>query len=524
MLKPISYGEPTELDRLLFERMVPADHYLRRVKAAIDFEFVREVVADCYSASMGRPGEDPVRMLKLIFLQFQYDLSDADVIEQARVNIAFRYFLDLSTESRVPSASLVSDFRVRLGPERFKRILERVVGQAREMKLVKDRLRLKDATHVIANVAVPSTIALVAQMRQRLLDALRAFVPEQVGEQEAEAELIRVATSDLKDAQRLLARVEQLRRVVALGDEVLERAHAKAAARSGSEGGVETGAVRAVTEALERAHKVLSDREEGAKDKLVSLVDPDARVGKHGQFYDGYMLDVLLDADSELITAIEVAPANADEAAHTEAMIESEEAAHGNDIEAISIDSIGYRGDVLERLIDAEDGPKLAVYVPPYKPGGAKPDRFRIEQFILDEQTGMLRCPGGQQTGPSGRKNNSAGTKYYFKAKQCGACPLREQCLGAGSTSPYRIVVKNDYETQYLRAQDVARTAAYEQVRRQHPRIERKLADMIRNHGGRRVRYWGRARARIQYFATAVVVNIKRIVNHLLPAQQAQTA
>ena len=52
-------------------------------------------------------------------------------------------------------------------------------------------------------------------------------------------------------------------------------------------------------------------------------------------------------------------------------------------------------------------------------------------------------------------------------------------------------------------------------VRREHPRIERKLADLIRWHNGRRVRYRGRLRVKIQYLLTAVVVNCKRIVKLL---------
>jgi hypothetical protein len=40
------YIEPTELDLLIFEKLVPTDHYLRQVKAIIDFEFVRSAVQD----------------------------------------------------------------------------------------------------------------------------------------------------------------------------------------------------------------------------------------------------------------------------------------------------------------------------------------------------------------------------------------------------------------------------------------------------------------------------------------------
>jgi hypothetical protein len=54
------------------------------------------------------------------------------------------------------------------------------------------------------------------------------------------------------------------------------------------------------------------------------------------------------------------------------------------------------------------------------------------------------------------------------------------------------------------------------QVRRAHPAIERKLAEVVRQHDGRWARYRGRARNRIQYLLTGLVVNVKRMVRLLL--------
>src|SRR5215510_4979112 len=122
MLKAEYVVTPTEMDLVVFEKLIPADHYLRRLKMAIDFEPCRALVADCYAAGTGAPAEDPVRMLKLSLLQFQSDLSDSQVLRQAQVNVAFRFFLDLSVESALSVPSLLSQFRTRLGAERFTRV------------------------------------------------------------------------------------------------------------------------------------------------------------------------------------------------------------------------------------------------------------------------------------------------------------------------------------------------------------------------------------------------------------------
>src|SRR5262249_13192048 len=113
MLKTKYYTEPNEIDKIVFEKLITANHYIRQVKEEIDFEQLREVVKDCYSPNMGRGAEDPVMMMKLAFLQFHYNLSDREVISEARVNVAFRYFLDLSLDSQLPVPSLISQFRTR---------------------------------------------------------------------------------------------------------------------------------------------------------------------------------------------------------------------------------------------------------------------------------------------------------------------------------------------------------------------------------------------------------------------------
>jgi hypothetical protein len=73
---------------------------------------------------------------------------------------------------------------------------------------------------VIANIAILSTIQLVAQVRDKLLGSLQPYAPEQVKAAMLEIERIRQVTADLKDEDRLLHRVQHLRQIVAGADEV----------------------------------------------------------------------------------------------------------------------------------------------------------------------------------------------------------------------------------------------------------------------------------------------------------------
>jgi hypothetical protein len=281
--------------------------------------------------------------------------------------------------------------------------------------------------------------------------------------------------------------------------------------------------VAAFSAALEVAHQVLNDREPGATDKLLALTDSDARTGKPGDYYDGYLLDVSMDADSELICALDVLPANGDEGANATSLIMSEEQAHGNDIASRSIDRMGYRGDLLATLSDDANGPQLTVYVPPLEWLPPAPELFQPAAFLLNEARDEVRCPGGATTRTRKRAERGHGWRFAFSIPQCRACSVRAQCVKPDAQRG-RTVIKSDYEAQYHAARQRAQTAEYHAVRREHPRIERKLAELVRWHAGRRVRYRGRLRVKIQYVLTAIVVNCKRMVKLLSLPRQPQLA
>ena len=114
----------TVLDQEIFGATVPGDHYLRGVHNAIDFGPIRTVLLSSYHPTLGRPPYEPLVLLKLEFLQYQYDLSDREVINHSQVNMAFRLFLDLSLHSPLPDPSLLTYFRKRLGPEAHQRVFQ----------------------------------------------------------------------------------------------------------------------------------------------------------------------------------------------------------------------------------------------------------------------------------------------------------------------------------------------------------------------------------------------------------------
>lgn len=493
----------TEFDHKVFDAIVPQEHLLIDVDRVIDWSSFTSILEEYYSRNRGQPAILPVIMLKLEFLRYMYNLSDRQVMERADTDMIFRWFLKVPISFQLPDASVLSKFRGRLGMVGFKRVFSQLVVLARQSGFVKDRLRLKDATHVIANIAVPPVIKLIAQIRDRLLRDLECFDSES-------ATGFRVAVESLRESCKGATVAIQLEQRVDLLADVVQ-----AAAKLPIPVDVDTNvAWRNLRETLAVAQKILYDQahpKEGRR--TVSIVDSEARRGKHGEWYDGYVVDVMMDADSELITEIQVLEAGGDEAKSAVELIRNEQATHGNKIEQFSIDGAGFNGKMLRACEELD----VAVIVPPKPiPQGSV---FPNTDFELSEDGKTVTCPAGEQSSYSQDDKRKNGTIFRFKRQQCDSCPLVAKCMAKPGTGLFgRSVQKNDYQAEYDRARAKAATDEYEDVRREHPAIERKLNEMANHHQGRRARYWMRAKVSAQQIMTAFTVNVKRMTK--LPTEE----
>ncbi len=133
----------------LYDKIIPKNHFLRKLKENIDFSFVNKLLEKEYSEQYGRPAKEPELMYKLLFLQIKDRLTDREVIERAKTDMAYKYFLDLNLEEEVPSYSLLSVFRnTKIKEEKIlEEMLKETVRQAIEKGVVKSNSIIVDATH-----------------------------------------------------------------------------------------------------------------------------------------------------------------------------------------------------------------------------------------------------------------------------------------------------------------------------------------------------------------------------------------
>ena len=104
------------------EKRVRADHPLRRVKAAIDFSFVRGEVARCYGKN-GNESVDPEVIMKMMFLLFFDDVaSERELMKVIAERLDYLWFLGYGLEDEIPDHSVLSKARARWGQEVFERL------------------------------------------------------------------------------------------------------------------------------------------------------------------------------------------------------------------------------------------------------------------------------------------------------------------------------------------------------------------------------------------------------------------
>ena len=486
-------------DLAIYDRVLPQKSLLLDALDEVDWSEFEQLVFACYVPGAGQPAYPPLRMLKIEFLSYLYGLSDRQVIERASTDILFRYFLQIGLMAPLPDPSSLTRFRARLGVENFQKIFDLLVSQARKRGLVQDRLRLTDASHVIASIAVPNTLGLLAQLRDRMLHVIGSLSV-------ADADGFRIKMKSIRDEEDSSDASARLQNRVTLVSSMLDWIND----HLGNNPASQTNEILSVRDI---ATKILREsRDPSLKDRTLSVVDPDARTGFHHGFYTGYAVNILVDADSGLVTTMDVVASNADEARTSVALVKHEEEVQCNDIKSLSIDGIGFHGPTLREL---EDPDGLAINViTPVRDFSPTPG-FDASHFESINDGERLRCPQGHVSQKGATIKDKPNLQIYeFAPSHCRNCPQRSECHPTmkDTSRKGRKVRINDYTPEFEKARKKASTEEYASIRKEHPMVERTLNELLNHYGGRHARYWGVAKTKIQQLLTGTVMNLQRMM------------
>jgi transposase len=140
------------------EQRVSENHLLRKIKKAIDFDFVYQEVNDSYGYN-GNVSVPPPVILKMLLLLVLYNVrSERELLETLPVRLDWLWFLGFELDSEVPNHSVLSKARVRWGVETFKGFFERIVGQCVVAGLVDGKKLFIDSSLIDANASNNSVV------------------------------------------------------------------------------------------------------------------------------------------------------------------------------------------------------------------------------------------------------------------------------------------------------------------------------------------------------------------------------
>ena len=141
------------------EDLVPEDNFYRRLEAALDLSFVRDLVRPLYARG-GRPSVDPVVFFRLqLVLFFEGLRSERELTRVAADRLSVRWYLGYDLHEPLPDHSNLTRTRERLGLSVFRRFFERmIVEECVEAGLVRGDELFFDSTKVEGDAAVDSLV------------------------------------------------------------------------------------------------------------------------------------------------------------------------------------------------------------------------------------------------------------------------------------------------------------------------------------------------------------------------------
>jgi signal transduction histidine kinase len=478
-----------------------------------------------YCSDNGRRSVPPSLLATALVLQAYARVSDAEATERAAYDLRWKVALGIDVEARPFAKSTLQEFRAQLiVHEQQGALFQRSLALAQAQGRFKGRaLRLAvDTTYILGRGAVQDTYNLLAagivlvlrvlgkQARQSVVAYAKGIKLERYvsgssvkGQAEldwSDAAARRAFLQEIvADAERLLAVVREARAMLVAGSGAETRLVAAAGCLS-----------RVLQQDLERKADGVALKDGVSRDRQVSVHDPEMRHGHKSarKRFDGHKASIAVDAETQLITAVDVLAGNAPDATGALALVEASEAATDT-VVAETVGDCAY-GDGGTRQAFADAGRTLVAKVATTTNQG----RYPKTAFVLDLDADTCTCPAGQTVAGPARRDGRGRRVFRFAALVCAACPLRAQCVrGTGG----RTIAVHPQERLLQAARALQASPGFRAYRALRQVAEHRLARLVQL-GIRQARYVGRKQTLFQLLLAAAVANLTLLAHHPVTA------
>lgn len=436
-----------QFETITLDELVPEDHLVRQIDAAIDFEFIRDAVAHLYCPDNGRPAIDPVRLIKMMLLGYLFGIpSERRLVKEIQVNVAYRWFLRMALTEKVPDASTLSQNRLRRfnHSDVFQQIFDHIVEQALSRGMANGRVLYTDSTHLKAD----------ANPRRAVNEERPVGVSEYLEQLDAAVEADRK-----KHAKKPLPAV-----------------------------------------------KKISENAVAVKNTKVSTTDPESgfmhRDNKPKGFF--YLDHRTVDGKHGIILDTHVTPGNVHDSQPFIGRLERQVARFGLEPVAVGVDA-GYFTAAVCHLTQ-ERGIAL---VPGYRRPHKGQNDFQKKHFRYDETRDVYVCPAEALLVYSTTDRN--GYRHYRSDPAvCQRCEQRQRCTQnskAQKTITRHVWEASKEEANRLRLTKWGKKI----YARRKETVERSFADAKQHHGHRYARFRGLSKVQMQCLLAATAQNMKKM-------------
>jgi transposase/IS5 family transposase len=498
----------TDRYRLFREKILPA------------LRGAREKFAELYCVTSGRPAIEPVIMAGTTLLQFMEKAPDRKAVNELRLNIGWKYALDLTLDYAGFDPSSLVYFRRRLvnsGSERL--LFDTILHELQKAGLVRKKRKERiDSTHIVGNVARLSRLEMVRETLRLFMKEITKQNGIDVPENWEELEE-RYVDTDI-DYHRL-TKVTISKKTKQAGNDMQ---------RIVSWLSNQPQWVRDLEEStlLERVyHEQYEEREgkgptfrkkEGSgtvknpHDPEVQWATKDKDLRKQWEGYKLQVIETVGEKTTEpgeptggVITEMTTTPALVSDVEGMEEALAAQRE-HGVGVaEELHADA-GYVTD--DTLAEAkEEGRELIGPARPAPTKGVLP----VEQFEVDMKKKEAVCPQGK-TSTRYRVTTESRTgreSHQFEwGEHCDGCPLQSQCTKS-KTGRRRLTVGRHHEELQARRREME-DEAYRALLRKRNGIEGTISEGVRAYGMRRTRYRGLAKTRLANYTIGAACNVNR--------------
>ena len=508
-----------------------ADHlYLKYVGAESFYGYLAsqrgklfrdEDFADLYCPDNGRPGVPPSQLATALILQTYEKISDEEAKRRADYDLCWKVALGIEVVERPYAKSTLQLFRSQLIlNEKMRAVFQRSLEIGKETGYFKPRkLRVVlDTSKILGRGAVKDTYNLLADGVRKLTRTLAKAAHQSVKEWIGQNGFDRYQASSIKGEATVNWDSEQerdafLKGIVLDVERLLSMAEEVANDNPEWETEIKAGVGllhQLIGQDIERKGEAVKLKEGVARDRLISVQDPEMRHGRksHSKRFNGYKAAIAVDGESQLITAVDVLHGNAGDATHALELTIDSENNTGLDVEETVGDCAYGGGNTRQIFVDAgrELVAKVAVH--------GRRDQISKDLFQIDLDEMTCTCPVGQisrRVVTLGSWKDKDGIKhkgkaFRFERKVCADCLLRTGCIKTKANRG-RTVSLHPQEGLLQKAKAFQKSEAFKPYCQLRQVAEHRIARLMQL-GMRQARYLGPKKTLFQLLMAATVANL----------------